>query len=76
MSKTFETPAHILTEEKIRQRMLDDYRLACISRESSLLGRKAVLTGKAQFGIFGKGKGVAKFAMAKVVQRGVRLWGI
>jgi 2-oxoisovalerate dehydrogenase E1 component len=70
MSNTFETPAHILTEEKIRQRMLDDYRLACISREASLLGRKEVLTGKAKFGIFGDGKEVAQIAMAKVFQNG------
>lgn len=70
MSNTFETPAHILTEEKIRQRLLDDYRLACISREASLLGRKEVLTGKAKFGIFGDGKELAQIAMAKVFQNG------
>jgi 2-oxoisovalerate dehydrogenase E1 component len=70
MSNTFETPSHILTEEKIRQRMLDDYRLACLSREASLLGRKEVLTGKAKFGIFGDGKEVAQIAMAKVFKNG------
>jgi 2-oxoisovalerate dehydrogenase E1 component len=70
MSNTFETPAHILTEEKIRQRMIDDYRLACMSREASLLGRKEVLTGKAKFGIFGDGKEVAQLAMAKVFKEG------
>jgi 2-oxoisovalerate dehydrogenase E1 component len=70
MSNTFETPAHILTEEKIRQRMIDDYRLACMSREASLLGRKEVLTGKAKFGIFGDGKEVAQIAMAKVFKEG------
>jgi hypothetical protein len=56
MSKTATSPDMILTVEKIRERMLDDYRLACISRETSLLGRKEVLTGKAKFGIFGDGK--------------------
>lgn len=70
MSKTFETPDHILTEEKIRQRMLDDYRLACYSREASLLGRKEVLTGKAKFGIFGDGKELAQIAMAKQFRNG------
>ncbi|MFN0032514.1 MAG: thiamine pyrophosphate-dependent dehydrogenase E1 component subunit alpha, partial [Flavobacteriales bacterium] len=70
MSKTFETPDYIMTEEKIRQRMLDDYRLACISREASLLGRKEVLTGKAKFGIFGDGKELAQIAMAKVFCNG------
>jgi len=70
MSKTFETPEHILTEEKIRQRLLDDYRLACVSREASLLGRKEVLTGKAKFGIFGDGKEIAQIAMARFFQAG------
>jgi 2-oxoisovalerate dehydrogenase E1 component len=70
MSKTFETPDHILTEEKIRQHMLDDYRLACYSREASLLGRKEVLTGKAKFGIFGDGKELAQIAMAKQFKNG------
>lgn len=70
MSKTFDTPDHILTEEKIRQRMLDDYRLACMSREASLLGRKEVLTGKAKFGIFGDGKELAQIALAKQFKPG------
>ena len=70
MSKTFETPEYIMTEEKMRQRMIDDYRLACISREASLLGRKEVLTGKAKFGIFGDGKELAQIAMAKVFRKG------
>lgn len=70
MSKAFETPDHIMTEEKLRQRMLDDYRLACISREASLLGRKEVLTGKAKFGIFGDGKELAQLAMAKQFKNG------
>jgi pyruvate/2-oxoglutarate/acetoin dehydrogenase E1 component/TPP-dependent pyruvate/acetoin dehydrogenase alpha subunit len=70
MSKSFETPDHILTEEKIRQRMLDDYRLACISREASILGRKEVLTGKAKFGIFGDGKELAQIAMARQFKNG------
>ncbi len=70
MSNSFETPAFIMTEEKIRQRLLDDYRLACVSREASLLGRKEVLTGKAKFGIFGDGKEVAQIAMAKQFKNG------
>lgn len=70
MSKSFETPENFLTEEKIRQRMLDDYKLACISREASLLGRKEVLTGKAKFGIFGDGKELAQIAMARQFKNG------
>jgi pyruvate/2-oxoglutarate/acetoin dehydrogenase E1 component/TPP-dependent pyruvate/acetoin dehydrogenase alpha subunit len=70
MSKTFDTPEYIMTEEKIRQRLLEDYRIACISREASLLGRKEVLTGKAKFGIFGDGKEVAQIAMARQFKAG------
>jgi len=49
---------------------LADYRLACESREASLLGRKEVFMGKAKFGIFGDGKEVAQIAMAKVFKNG------
>ena len=50
--------------------VLDDYRLACESRQLSILGRKEVLTGKAKFGIFGDGKEVPQLAMARVFQKG------
>lgn len=53
-----------------RALLLKDYRLACISRETSLLGRKEVLGGKAKFGIFGDGKELAQIALAKVVREG------
>ncbi|MFM9076198.1 MAG: transketolase, partial [Bacteroidota bacterium] len=60
------------TEKLIRSRaeILADYRLACESREASLLGRKEVFMGKAKFGIFGDGKEVAQIAMAKVFRTG------
>ncbi len=50
--------------------ILADYKLACESREASLLGRKEVFMGKAKFGIFGDGKEVAQIAMAKVFRNG------
>ncbi len=50
--------------------ILADYRLACESREASLLGRKEVFMGKAKFGIFGDGKELAQLAMAKVFRDG------
>lgn len=50
--------------------VLADYKLACESREASLLGRKEVLTGKSKFGIFGDGKEVAQIAMAKQFRKG------
>jgi pyruvate/2-oxoglutarate/acetoin dehydrogenase E1 component/TPP-dependent pyruvate/acetoin dehydrogenase alpha subunit len=54
-----------LSYDKFKDTVLKDFRIACISRETSLLGRKEVLSGKAKFGIFGDGKEVAQTAMAK-----------
>jgi pyruvate/2-oxoglutarate/acetoin dehydrogenase E1 component/TPP-dependent pyruvate/acetoin dehydrogenase alpha subunit len=64
-----------LKEEKIpfedfKLEIINDYKIALQSRESSLLGRKEVLTGKAKFGIFGDGKEIAQIAMAKVFREG------
>lgn len=59
-----------LSFEEFRKEVLHDYRLACESREVSLLARKEVLTGKAKFGIFGDGKEVAQIAMSKYFQPG------
>ena len=59
-----------LSFDKFREEVLNDFRTVCISRETSLLGRKEVLGGKAKFGIFGDGKEVAQVAMAKFFQPG------
>lgn len=59
-----------LSIDEFKATVLNDYRIACESRETSLLGRKEVLTGKAKFGIFGDGKEVAQIAMAKAFQPG------
>jgi pyruvate/2-oxoglutarate/acetoin dehydrogenase E1 component/TPP-dependent pyruvate/acetoin dehydrogenase alpha subunit len=59
-----------LTFDDFKKTVLDDYRIGRISRETSLLGRREVLTGKAKFGIFGDGKEVAQLAMAKFFQNG------
>ncbi len=56
--------------EKRVTAILADYRLACASREASIIGRKEVFMGKAKFGIFGDGKEVAQLAMAKVFRAG------
>ncbi|MEY4287238.1 MAG: hypothetical protein RL511_1324 [Bacteroidota bacterium] len=53
-----------------KQQVIQDYQLACESREASLLGRKEVLTGKAKFGIFGDGKELAQIALAKQFRNG------
>ena len=57
------------SEEQVTE-ILKDYRLARISREMSLLGRKEVLTGKAKFGIFGDGKELPQIVMAKFFKNG------
>ncbi len=59
-----------LSFDKFRQQVLRDYSFACESRETSLIGRKEVLTGKAKFGIFGDGKEVAQVAMARFFKPG------
>src|SRR5829696_7915928 len=59
-----------LSFDNFRNEVLQDYRIACTSREASLLGRKEVLTGKAKFGIFGDGKEIAQVAMSKFFQPG------
>ena len=50
--------------------ILEDFRIAMISRHASLMGRKEVFMGKAKFGIFGDGKELAQIAMARAFQLG------
>ncbi|MGB0891615.1 MAG: alpha-ketoacid dehydrogenase subunit alpha/beta [Flavobacteriaceae bacterium] len=59
-----------LSFQDFKNEVLNDYKIARISRECSLLGRREVLTGKAKFGIFGDGKEVPQLAMAKAFKNG------
>ena len=63
------TNATTLTEN-YRQEVLRDFRICCLSREASVIARKEVLTGKANFGIIGDGKEVAQVAMAHAWRKG------
>lgn len=65
MKKSKKASGGILPAGLTPQDVLKDYRIAVVSRQASLLGRKEVLTGKAKFGIFGDGKEVAQLAMAR-----------
>ena len=56
--------------EDFKKDVLQDYFIACLSRQLSILGRKEVLSGKAKFGIFGDGKEIAQIAMAKAFKNG------
>lgn len=53
-----------------KERVLEDYRLAVLSRECSLLGRREVFSGKGKFGIFGDGKELPQLAMNHFFQNG------
>ena len=59
-----------ITFEDFKAEVLNDYKIATISRECSLLGRREVLTGKAKFGIFGDGKEIPQLALAKAFKNG------
>jgi len=50
--------------------VLNDFWLANISRQASLLGRREVLTGKAKFGILGDGKELPQLALSHFFKKG------
>ena len=70
LQKTVPLNKQEISFNEFKKEVLQDYRIAKISRECSLLGRREVLTGKAKFGIFGDGKEVPQLAMAKAFQKG------
>jgi len=59
-----------MTFSEFRSQLLEDYRIARLSRECSLLGRKEVLLGRAKFGIFGDGKELPQIALSKFFKPG------
>ena len=67
-AKTQET--NEITFEDFQSAVLNDYRIICESRETSLIGRREVLSGKGSFGIFGDGKELAQIAMARCFKKG------
>ncbi|MEM8506491.1 MAG: thiamine pyrophosphate-dependent enzyme [Bacteroidota bacterium] len=68
--KTHPKTSNDISFEDFKSQILEDYRIATISRECSLLGRREVLTGKAKFGIFGDGKELPQLAMARAFRNG------
>ncbi len=68
--KNKKSAANEINFEDFKSEVLNDYRIACESREVSLIGRREVHSGKAKFGIFGDGKEVAQVAMAKFFLEG------
>lgn len=63
-------PEKDLSFNDFKSQILEDYRIAVLSRECSILGRREVLTGKAKFGIFGDGKELPQLAMARAFKNG------
>jgi len=59
-----------LSFQDFKTEILKDYKLAVLSRECSILGRKEVLMGRGAFGIFGDGKELPQLAMSKVFKDG------
>jgi len=66
MDQNFESAG----EKFNRDEILADFRLANLSRNLSIIGRREVLTGKAKFGIFGDGKEIIQIALAKQFRNG------
>ena len=64
------TDVNQLSKDDFKAVILSDFRLINEVRESSLLGRRDVLSGKGSFGIFGDGKELAQIALAKVFKDG------
>jgi pyruvate/2-oxoglutarate/acetoin dehydrogenase E1 component/TPP-dependent pyruvate/acetoin dehydrogenase alpha subunit len=56
--------------EAYRKEVLEDFRICCLSREASVVARREVLMGRANFGIIGDGKELAQVAMAKAWRKG------
>lgn len=50
--------------------ILNDYKIGCLSRQTSYTGRKEVFLGRAKFGVFGDGKELAQLAMSRVFKNG------
>lgn len=65
-----EKPEISTTNQLKTKEVLNDYYLAFLSRQLSILGRREVHNGRAHFGIFGDGKEIAQLALAKTFQKG------
>ncbi len=53
-----------------KNKVLNDFWIASVSREASVIGRKEVLNGKAKFGILGDGKEIPQVALAHFFEKG------
>ena len=65
-----EKPEITLPEQTTSEEVLNDYYMAHLSRQLSIMGRREVHNGRAHFGIFGDGKEIAQLAYAKAFKKG------
>ncbi|WP_047414794.1 thiamine pyrophosphate-dependent enzyme [Cellulophaga sp. Hel_I_12] len=70
MKVNLQQSSNDISFDDFKVQILNDYEIATLSRECSLLGRREVLTGKAKFGIFGDGKELPQLAMARSFKNG------
>ena len=56
--------------EAFKNQVLEDYKLAVLSRECSLAGRREVFSGKGKFGIFGDGKELPQLVLSHYFKKG------
>src|SRR4029450_9436079 len=72
MQTLLRRPFHEAREERgwNTEAVLRDYRIACRSRQCTIIGRREVFSGKAKFGIFGDGKETAQLAVAYPFRKG------
>jgi hypothetical protein len=59
-----------LSFEDYKKQVLEDYKLIFTSRQTSILGRREVLSGKGTFGIFGDGKELPQIVLNRFFQPG------
>ncbi len=60
----------VFSFEDYKKVVLEDYYTIFLSRETSILGRREVLSGKGKFGIFGDGKELPQIAMNHFFENG------
>ena len=60
----------VISFEDFKKKVIQDYKLAVLSRQCSILGRREVLNGKGKFGIFGDGKELPQVVLNHFFQKG------
>jgi len=61
---------HKINFTAFKKQVLEDYKIAVLSRQCSYLGRREVFSGKGKFGIFGDGKELPQLAMNHFFKKG------